>query len=134
MAFALAPSALAADYRLEVFDTVGSTNAEALERAKSGGVGRTWFVSDHQQAGRGRRGRPWQTQRGNLAASLLLTPDDPLLPPVIGGNGRASPLSARFCDGGGAPHADSSNAKARTGSRRMAVAGKKTKAQHARRV
>jgi BirA family biotin operon repressor/biotin-[acetyl-CoA-carboxylase] ligase len=78
MAFALAPSALTAGYGLEVFDTVGSTNAEALERAKAGGQGRTWFVSDHQVAGRGRRGRPWQTQRGNLAASLLLTPDVPL--------------------------------------------------------
>ncbi|MDF1599881.1 biotin--[acetyl-CoA-carboxylase] ligase [Mesorhizobium sp. YIM 152430] len=78
MAFALAPSAVAAGYGLEVFDTVGSTNAEALERAKAGGQGRTWFVSDHQLAGRGRRGRPWQTQRGNLAASLLLTPDVPL--------------------------------------------------------
>ncbi|MFN3764261.1 MAG: biotin--[acetyl-CoA-carboxylase] ligase [Aliihoeflea sp.] len=78
MAFALAPSALAAGYGLEVFDTVGSTNAEALERAKASGRGRTWFVSDHQVAGRGRRGRPWHTQRGNLAASLLLTPDVPL--------------------------------------------------------
>lgn len=78
MGFSLAPSAIAAGYRLESFDTVDSTNIEALDAAKSGGAGRVWFVSDHQVSGRGRRGRPWQTQRGNLAASLLLTPDVPL--------------------------------------------------------
>jgi BirA family biotin operon repressor/biotin-[acetyl-CoA-carboxylase] ligase len=75
MAFALAPSAIAAGYGIEVFDTVGSTNEEALEAAKTGRAGRVWFVSDHQVSGRGRRGRSWETQRGNLAASLLLTPE-----------------------------------------------------------
>ncbi|MCO6390743.1 biotin--[acetyl-CoA-carboxylase] ligase [Aliihoeflea aestuarii] len=76
--FSLAPSAIAAGYQLEIFDTVGSTNIEALDAARAGGKGRVWFVSDHQVSGRGRRGRPWQTQRGNLAASLLLVPDVPL--------------------------------------------------------
>lgn len=75
MGFSLAPTAAAAGFRLEAFDTVGSTNAVALERARGGDVGRLWLVSKNQQQGRGRRGRSWQTQQGNLAATLLLIPD-----------------------------------------------------------
>lgn len=74
MGFALAPTAVAAGYRLEAFDTVGSTNALALERAAAGDPGRLWLASCNQQQGRGRRGRPWQTAQGNLAATLLLIP------------------------------------------------------------
>lgn len=78
MAFTLAPSAIAAGYTLETFESVDSTNAIAMERAREGHRGLLWVVSDHQLAGRGRRGRPWQTERGNLAASLLLKPQVPL--------------------------------------------------------
>lgn len=74
MGFLLAPTAAAAGYRLEAFATVGSTNAVALERALAGDPGRLWVVSKNQQQGRGRRGRPWQTAQGNLAATLLLVP------------------------------------------------------------
>ncbi len=73
MTFALAPRAQAGGYRLAAFDTIGSTSAEALERARAGDPGRLWVVAREQTAGHGRRGRPWQTARGNLAASLLLT-------------------------------------------------------------
>lgn len=75
MAFSLAPSAVLDGYRLESFETIGSTNALALERANRGDAGKLWIVSPHQQAGRGRRGRAWRTQPGNLAATLLLKPD-----------------------------------------------------------
>jgi BirA family biotin operon repressor/biotin-[acetyl-CoA-carboxylase] ligase len=75
MAFALGPRSEAAGYSLLAFDTVGSTNAEALSHAKGGATGPLWVVSSHQTAGRGRRGRAWETPRGNLAASLLLTLD-----------------------------------------------------------
>ena len=75
MAFALAPTAQAAGYRLESFDTIGSTNAVALERARAGDAGRLWLASAKQESGRGRRGRSWQTAEGNLAATLLLVPD-----------------------------------------------------------
>lgn len=75
MGFALSPHAVSAGYRLESFRTVGSTNALGLERARAGDDGRLWLVSSHQQSGRGRRGRPWSTQPGNLAATLLLVPD-----------------------------------------------------------
>lgn len=72
MAFVLAPTAIAADYRLEAHDSVGSTNALALERAAAGDGGRLWIVSKRQESGRGRRGRVWATPEGNLAATLLL--------------------------------------------------------------
>lgn len=75
MGFFLPPTATSAGYRLEVFDTVSSTNAVALERAAAGDPGRLWLVTKNQQQGRGRRGRPWQTQQGNLAATLLFMPE-----------------------------------------------------------
>lgn len=71
MRFALGPKAQAAGYRIEVHDTVSSTNAAALARAREGDGGRLWVVSPHQSAGRGRRGTHWATPPGNLAASLL---------------------------------------------------------------
>lgn len=70
MGFALAPSALLHDYRLEAHEAVGSTNAIALERLCQGDPGKLWIVSDRQSSGRGRRGRSWETQPGNLAATL----------------------------------------------------------------
>lgn len=72
MAFFLAPTAIAAGYRLEAFDSVGSTNALALEHAAVGDPGKLWIVSKKQESGRGRRGRAWATPEGNLAATLLL--------------------------------------------------------------
>ena len=72
MSFSLGPKAAAGGYRLAAYDTIGSTSAEALARAKAGDPGRLWVVSKAQTAGHGRRGRPWQTPTGNLAASLLL--------------------------------------------------------------
>ncbi|GGD88192.1 biotin--[acetyl-CoA-carboxylase] ligase [Aureimonas endophytica] len=78
MRFALAPGAALAGYRLETHETIGSTNALALERAAKGEAGPLWIVSPHQQAGRGRRGRAWATEPGNLAATLLIRPDVPL--------------------------------------------------------
>lgn len=72
MDFALGPKAKAEGYRVEAFDTIGSTNAEAMSRARAGDSGRLWIVSAHQSAGRGRRGNHWETPAGNLAASLFL--------------------------------------------------------------
>ncbi len=36
-----------------------------------------WIVADQQMAGRGRRGRPWESPPGNLAATLFLRPGKP---------------------------------------------------------
>ncbi len=71
MAFALGARALSAGYRLVVFEQIGSTNSEAMERARSGEPGPIWFVTPEQTAGRGRRQRSWIAARGNLAASVL---------------------------------------------------------------
>src|ERR1700723_4066615 len=71
MAFSLGPGATSAGYRLAAFDSIGSTNAEALSRARDGERGPIWFVTSQQTAGRGRRHRPWIAPRGNLASSVL---------------------------------------------------------------
>ena len=71
MAFKLGSRALSAGYRLATFDTLGSTNVEAMARAREGEYGPMWFVTSEQTAGRGRRNRPWIAPRGNLASSIL---------------------------------------------------------------
>jgi BirA family transcriptional regulator, biotin operon repressor / biotin---[acetyl-CoA-carboxylase] ligase len=71
MTFSLGPRATAAGYRLAAFDSIGSTNAEALARARDGERGPIWLVTSEQTAGRGRRNRPWIAPRGNLASSIL---------------------------------------------------------------
>src|SRR5438094_1816256 len=78
MAFRLAPTAASEGFRLEAYDSVGSTNALALEHAHAGDPGKLWVVSKRQESGRGRRGRAWATPEGNLAATLLLVPNGEL--------------------------------------------------------
>ena len=55
-------------------DEVDSTNAEARRRAEAGETGPLWITAARQTQGRGRRGRRWETPRGNLAATLLSNP------------------------------------------------------------
>jgi BirA family transcriptional regulator, biotin operon repressor / biotin---[acetyl-CoA-carboxylase] ligase len=71
------PSGLVEDRRPLLLDTIDSTNAEALRRARGGERGPLWIVARRQSAGRGRRGRPWISPPGNLYASLLLTDPAP---------------------------------------------------------
>src|SRR6202163_511137 len=71
MTFSLGPRAISAGYRLAAFDSIGSTNVEAMARAVDGERGPIWFVTSEQTAGRGRRHRPWIAPRGNLASSIL---------------------------------------------------------------
>ena len=71
MTFSLGPRAISAGYRLAAFESIGSTNAEALSRARDGERGPIWFVTSQQTAGRGRRHRPWIAPPGNLASSVL---------------------------------------------------------------
>jgi BirA family biotin operon repressor/biotin-[acetyl-CoA-carboxylase] ligase len=91
MVFALGPRARAQNYRLEAFDSIGSTNAEALERARAGERGPLWLVTDQQTAGRGRRQRAWISPRGNLAATIVETID--VQPPVAATLGFAAGLA-----------------------------------------
>lgn len=61
-------------YRKAHHAEIDSTNSEARRLAEAGDAGAVWIVADRQTAGRGRRGRVWQTQQGNLATTLLLRP------------------------------------------------------------
>jgi BirA family transcriptional regulator, biotin operon repressor / biotin---[acetyl-CoA-carboxylase] ligase len=62
---------------LKHFDEIDSTNEEARRLAHAGERGPVWIVADRQTAGRGRRGRVWDSPTGNLAATLLIVPDKP---------------------------------------------------------
>ena len=53
-------------------ERLDSTNEEALRMARAGERGPLWVVASEQTAGRGRRGRKWISQRGNLFATLLM--------------------------------------------------------------
>ena len=55
-----------------ILDETDSTNAEARRRAEAGEVGPLWITARRQSAGRGRRGRKWESESGNLASTLLL--------------------------------------------------------------
>jgi BirA family transcriptional regulator, biotin operon repressor / biotin---[acetyl-CoA-carboxylase] ligase len=68
----LDPRAAAAGVRLVAHAVLGSTNAEALNLARHGERGPLWVTAARQTAGRGRRGRAWISEPGNLYASLLL--------------------------------------------------------------
>lgn len=58
------------------YETIDSTNAQAKRLAEAGYGDGTLIVADHQEAGRGRRGRSWETPAGtNIAMSLLLKPE-----------------------------------------------------------
>ncbi len=83
--FWLGSRAVSRGYRLNGFDSVGSTSTEAAKAAQAGDSGDVWFCALQQTAGRGRRGRPWQSPHGNLAASLLVVPDvDPAIAATLG--------------------------------------------------
>jgi BirA family biotin operon repressor/biotin-[acetyl-CoA-carboxylase] ligase len=60
-----------------VFESIDSTMAEARRRAPTL-AGAAWFAAYTQTAGTGRRGRPWDSQKGNFAASLLIRPTETL--------------------------------------------------------
>lgn len=58
-----------------MLDTVDSTMAEAARRAASGLAGPTWIMAHEQTTGRGRRGRAWSSEAGNLSATLVYKPE-----------------------------------------------------------
>lgn len=64
--------AAVAGIRVVAYEIVGSSNREALARARDGDVGPLWITAESQSAGRGRRGREWVSEPGNLYATLLL--------------------------------------------------------------
>jgi BirA family biotin operon repressor/biotin-[acetyl-CoA-carboxylase] ligase len=73
-----------AGVRHKTYDTLGSTNAEALALARAGERGPLWVTAKTQTAGRGRRGKAWASAPGNLYATLLLTePSAPEFAPQL---------------------------------------------------
>ena len=64
-------------YALREWIEIDSTNEEARRLAASGERGPIWLRADRQTAGRGRRGRTWESPIGNLAATLLISPGKP---------------------------------------------------------
>jgi BirA family biotin operon repressor/biotin-[acetyl-CoA-carboxylase] ligase len=62
-------------WRVQRFEEIDSTNAYLKDRAREGAPEGLVAVADHQTAGRGRLGRPWESPPGaNLLVSLLLRP------------------------------------------------------------
>ena len=62
---------LPAGHRLIHFERIDSTNAEARRLAEGGERGPLWIWSDEQTGGRGRRGRTWVSEPGNLYVTCL---------------------------------------------------------------
>lgn len=84
-ALTLGPRAVAQGYLLDFHPTVGSTNELARQALIDGAREPIWFAALEQTSGRGRRGRAWATQQGNLAASLLVVlPDNISLGATLG--------------------------------------------------
>jgi BirA family biotin operon repressor/biotin-[acetyl-CoA-carboxylase] ligase len=61
-------------YGLIEFGELDSTNEEARRRAQAGEPGPLWILAARQTSGRGRRGRAWHSEAGNLFATLLIRP------------------------------------------------------------
>lgn len=61
----------------QLFDT-GSTNSDCLSAARLADQGNLWITARSQSSGRGRLGRHWVSEPGNLYASVLLLDAAPL--------------------------------------------------------
>lgn len=62
---------LATGHPVRHFDRIDSTNLEARRLADHGECGPLWLVADAQTLGRGRLGRSWVSEPGNLYATFL---------------------------------------------------------------
>ncbi|MFW5983871.1 MAG: biotin--[acetyl-CoA-carboxylase] ligase [Halobacteria archaeon] len=62
-------------HEIEYHDTVKSTNAVAVERAREGVDEGYVVLADKQEGGRGRRRREWSSPSGGVWTSVVLRPD-----------------------------------------------------------
>ena len=62
---------LPAGHRVVHFERIDSTNSEARRLAEAGERGPLWIWSDEQTGGRGRYGRTWVSEPGNLYVTCL---------------------------------------------------------------
>lgn len=65
-------------FRHEALADVTSTNTVCMDMARAGDPGNVWVTARRQLGGRGRRGRAWISEAGNLYASLLLIDPAPV--------------------------------------------------------
>lgn len=80
---------LSKTWPVSIFGEIDSTSLEASRRAAKGDSGPAWIVGKKQTAGRGRLGRKWVSDEGNLYATALLPlkkldEDVPILALTIG--------------------------------------------------
>jgi len=84
MKYYLHNEAIKKGYKLTSYDIIGSTNDAACIIADNiynqnikhqTAFYKHWVISEKQEGGRGRRGRKWESPKGNLYASLLLYGD-----------------------------------------------------------
>ncbi len=66
-------SASSRDIPVLRFESIDSTNEEALRQLAAGAAPPLWIVADEQLCGRGRGGRRWTSPKGNLYATLLIS-------------------------------------------------------------
>ena len=62
-------------FRILFFEELDSTNDVARQQAQDGAAHGTVIFAKRQTVGRGRQGRQWESQEGNLFCSLVLYPD-----------------------------------------------------------
>ena len=62
---------LASGHPVRHFESIDSTNLEARRLAAHGETGPLWLWADEQTSGRGRLGRGWVSEPGNLYATFL---------------------------------------------------------------
>ncbi len=65
------------DFNIQHFESLDSTNKEALRQAQQGAKEGLTIVAEQQTCGKGRLGRTWQTINHALAMSVLLRPSLP---------------------------------------------------------
>ena len=66
------PSCLEMSWGTYWFDEIDSTSLEAARRASEGQTGPFWIAAKKQTKGRGRLGRNWVSETGNLYATALV--------------------------------------------------------------
>ncbi len=66
------------EWRLEQFDEIDSTSSYCAAQAKAGAAEGLAVLALRQSAGRGSRGRGWESPAGNLFLSVLLRPRLPV--------------------------------------------------------
>jgi len=62
-------------HHLQCFETIDSTNREAMRQLEVGAASGTVIIADEQSAGRGRLGRVWHSMKDALSMSIILRPD-----------------------------------------------------------